>query len=1044
MRFLTITLCLLIFGMNHLYAQQTVFEVDLTREVNPKASSSPAYFEDEGQYLFFATLGNNGTNCCDSVTSDFASNQYLVRFDSLTSEMLTIPNSKNWGSWSFKRFSILNDKIVSVRQNGLFSSNLEGLQEQKIADYSIYDDSRIIMFSTEQFVYFAYADINESNGLSIIRTDGTAAGTQQLEICTDGCSEIFKGLKQIEGKWYFKSSDADGFGKLWTIDSQGFPKAMTPENIFIQDLSLGFSIFGDEFYFIGLPNDGNPRVRKVSSTGSVETLELKSDAGAILEPTIVQSLPNALIVADSFLYLYPNHNSSVNALKINIVPEQVFKLGDVIYFTGRSATSTQLALWRTNGSVEGTYQVTSKLSGDIKIITAKEGKLFVHKNGFEPFLSSIWVSDGTDAGTYALTGVQFSEEVIDKEGLVFFNQGLYFAGESEQMGRELWRTDSTQRGTHMIKNLAYALPRFQDGPMLVNNNTLYSVLRHSTYESSNYIESSEWWAFDVNTLDKRNLNLAVMEKNIVTDAISSELGIYWWQYSASGNSDNTLYFMNYINEEVQQVTESMDIGQCYADYATNVTQVVIGQTLFFMGFDGEVCQLWGSSNGESAQPLTSFTIDQFLNRSAIQNLYQDDNYVYFKFDSVTENSGLRSSIWRSDGTLEGTKELVNIDSPELSDPPYIESLGVSNGNIVFSSYTNNVEVKYQLWKYSDNELRLLQSENKSIWVRDSFNNGMLIDTAESSWYLEDGSNTPIVFFSHYLGDYYDNEIKSIFELGEMDAFIFAAKDNIGLYKLWLSDATLAGTNSLFEMPYTELNIIGMIDDDLYYAISVMQDNSEVIQVWRYSLSQATKTLVYTRIASNGLFNFTGIISGDKVFFGEPANNTLYVDKSLGGPLVTAHLGLGDVDNDGVNDDLDAFPLHPMEQNDADNDGVGDNSDLDNDNDGVEDGDDLYPFNGAEWADSDGDGVGDVMDLDDDNDGVSDWKDAYPYDATKSINSRPTSSQPTTGNTGTTTGSAASGGGGSFDLFIAVLLLFIFLSREKLLYASRMKNHKTQS
>jgi hypothetical protein len=59
-------------------------------------------------------------------------------------------------------------------------------------------------------------------------------------------------------------------------------------------------------------------------------------------------------------------------------------------------------------------------------------------------------------------------------------------------------------------------------------------------------------------------------------------------------------------------------------------------------------------------------------------------------------------------------------------------------------------------------------------------------------------------------------------------------------------------------------------------------------------------------------------------------------------------GLVDSDNDGVNDDADAFPNDPSETVDSDNDGVGDNAD-------------AFPNDASETADSDNDGVGDNED-----------------------------------------------------------------------------------
>ncbi|HFD79157.1 MAG TPA: 6-bladed beta-propeller, partial [Gammaproteobacteria bacterium] len=74
-------------------------------------------------------------------------------------------------------------------------------------------------------------------------------------------------------------------------------------------------------------------------------------------------------------------------------------------------------------------------------------------------------------------------------------------------------------------------------------------------------------------------------------------------------------------------------------------------------------------------------------------------------------------------------------------------------------------------------------------------------------------------------------------------------------------------------------------------------------------------------------------------------------------------GLGDVcdpddDNDGVNDDVDAFPLDPSESVDTDGDGIGNNADTDDDNDGLLDSDEAAIGTNPLVADTDGDGIND--------------------------------------------------------------------------------------
>ena len=81
----------------------------------------------------------------------------------------------------------------------------------------------------------------------------------------------------------------------------------------------------------------------------------------------------------------------------------------------------------------------------------------------------------------------------------------------------------------------------------------------------------------------------------------------------------------------------------------------------------------------------------------------------------------------------------------------------------------------------------------------------------------------------------------------------------------------------------------------------------------------------------------------------------------------------DDDGDGYDDlyeiDCGSSPVLASEMpSDNDGDELCDALDVDDDNDGVNDTDDLWPLDYTEWSDNDGDGQGDNRDMDDDNDG----------------------------------------------------------------------------
>jgi hypothetical protein len=100
----------------------------------------------------------------------------------------------------------------------------------------------------------------------------------------------------------------------------------------------------------------------------------------------------------------------------------------------------------------------------------------------------------------------------------------------------------------------------------------------------------------------------------------------------------------------------------------------------------------------------------------------------------------------------------------------------------------------------------------------------------------------------------------------------------------------------------------------------------------------------------------------------------------------------DSDDDGINDNIDAFPLNKADWRDTNNNGVGDNEDPDADGDEIINADEIkiYGTNPLN-PDSDNDGSNDKQEIeagtdpnkaDTDNDGVKDSEDKYPLDSSK--------------------------------------------------------------
>ncbi|HEY0028854.1 MAG TPA: ELWxxDGT repeat protein [Allosphingosinicella sp.] len=399
--------------------------------------------------------------------------------------------------------------------------------------------------------------------------------------------------------------------------------------------------------------------------------------------------------------------------------------------------------------------------------------------------TELWITDGTDAGTFLLKDLNPGSAGANPTGFTRVGDKIYFAASGGAAGRELWVTDGTAAGTRLLADI-------NPGAGSSNPDALTPFGGKLLFQASDGANGTELWVSDgtaagtVMMKDVGGIGVSgnptkffVFGDKVLFTATTQSTGYELWitdgtpigtalllDIAAGFGSSNPISFTRFGDKIVfsawtaaggseMWVTDGTAAGTVlFADLwagsgsssASNFT--VLGNKLVFAAEDGNGRELW-VSDGTAAGTVLLKDINSGTGHSMPAGFTLFGDKLVF-----SARSPVGIEPWITDGTPEGTmllKDMVTSASrPTLasSDPGEFTVFG---GRLVFSALGN--------------------AEGRELWSTDG--------TAAGTVLVKDinipGNSNPT--WLHHRGD----------------GLLFSAQTAGGGTELWKTDGTGAGT-----------------------------------------------------------------------------------------------------------------------------------------------------------------------------------------------------------------------------------------------------------